>query len=194
MSKHRSKYICPLCGAKYAYATNKCKICGWVQDDNQENDKNLERGNNKICFNKYKRVFYLDWGNIKTDYELIHVDETIPQLYFQNSLKYDSITDGELDKIIETLKSKEIEYPPYKCKMCGMKDIKHIFEICDFCGWEDDGIQNDDHDYSGGANQMSFNQYKKFWEENKAEILKNLKFNKFYAIEKAQEYFKKYFK
>jgi len=45
-----------------------------------------------------------------------------------------------------------------------------------------------------GANVMSFNQYKKFWEENKEEVLKNLKTNRFYAIEKSQEYFEKNFK
>lgn len=45
----------------------------------------------------------------------------------------------------------------------------------------------------GGANEMSLNQYKKFWEENKNEILANLKNNRFYAIEKSQEYYKKHF-
>lgn len=44
-----------------------------------------------------------------------------------------------------------------------------------------------------GANIMSYNQHKKFWEENKKEILANLKDNRFYAIEKSQEYYKKYF-
>lgn len=41
---------------------------------------------------------------------------------------------------------------------------------------------------------MSFTQYKKFWEENKKEILANLKNNRFYAIEKSEEYYKKIFK
>lgn len=41
---------------------------------------------------------------------------------------------------------------------------------------------------------MSFNQYKMFWEENKEDILKNLKTNRFYAIEKSQEYYIKHFK
>ena len=89
---------------------------------------------------------------------------------------------------------KIIECPPYKCKLCGLGDIENIFDICDYCGWEDDGLQNDEPDYMGGANQMSLNQYKKFWEENKEDILKNLKTNRFYAIEKSQEYFEKNFK
>ena len=61
-------------------------------------------------------------------------------------------------------------------------------------GREDDDIQQDEPDYVVGANVMSFNQYKKFWEENKEEVLANLKNNRFYAIEKSQEYYKKHYK
>lgn len=86
------------------------------------------------------------------------------------------------------------ELPPYKCRVCGLGHIEYGYDICDYCGWEDDDIQNDEPDYMGGANQMSLNQYKKFWEENKEDILKNLKTNRFYAIEKSQEYFEKNFK
>ena len=82
---------------------------------------------------------------------------------------------------------------PYKCKICGMGDINFIHDICSFCGWEDDGLQNEEPDYMGGANKMSFNQYKKFWEEKKEEILKadNTCFK---AIDLAKEYYKKNFK
>lgn len=65
----------------------------------------------------------------------------------------------------------ENKIPPYKCKVCEMGEINNIHDICMFCGWEDDGLQNQQPDYMGGANHMSFNQYKKFWEENKEEIL-----------------------
>ena len=75
--------------------------------------------------------------------------------------------------------------------MCGIGDIKNIYDICLYCGWENDGLQNEQPGYMGGANHLSFNQYKKFWEENKDEILLNLKGNRFYAIEKSQEYYEK---
>ena len=39
--------------------------------------------------------------------------------------------------------------PPYKCKMCGMGDINFIHSICPYCGWKDDGLQNDKPDYMG---------------------------------------------
>ena len=96
--------------------------------------------------------------------------------------------------IIKNKRTGEInEIPPYKCKVCGLGIIENSFDICDYCGWEDDGLQNDKPDYMGGANKMSLNQYKKFWEDNKAEIMKTE--NKcFKAIELAKEYIKKYFK
>ena len=56
---------------------------------------------------------------------------------------------------------------PYKCKVCGMGDIKQSYDICQFCGWEDDRLQNEQPDYMGGANHMSLNQYKKFWQEKR---------------------------
>lgn len=89
---------------------------------------------------------------------------------------------------------KTIEYPPYKCKCCGIGDIVEEYDICHYCGWEDDGIQNYNPDYMGGANHMSLNQYKKFWQENKNEILKNLEIKPLYAIEKSKEYYKNYSK
>ena len=82
---------------------------------------------------------------------------------------------------------------PCKCKLCGSGEIEFTHDICKVCGWEDDKIQNERSDYDGGANEMSLNQYKKFWEENKEEILRNLKRNPFFAIEKSQEYYKKHF-
>ena len=65
-----------------------------------------------------------------------------------------------------------IEYPPYKCKICGMDNIEFTGQVCKFCGWEDDTTQNHSKDIEGYANKMSYNQYKKFWDEYKNEILK----------------------
>lgn len=84
----------------------------------------------------------------------------------------------------------KIDYPHYKCKVCGLGDIDYDHDICLYYGWEDDDIQQSNSDYAGGANHMSLNQHKKFWEENQDEILANIKNNRFYAIEKSQEYFK----
>lgn len=82
---------------------------------------------------------------------------------------------------------------PYKCKVCEIGNISSIHDICMFCGWEDDALQNKQPDYMGGANHMSLNQYKKFWKENEEEILKadNTCFK---AIDLAKKYFEINFK
>ena len=49
-----------------------------------------------------------------------------------------------------------------KCPVCCEYDFKddNDFDICDICGWENDGVQFDDPDYWGGANDLSLNEYK----------------------------------
>lgn len=97
-----------------------------------------------------------------------------------------------MSKVVEN--GKLIEQVQNKCKVCGLGNIAHDFDICEYCGWEADDLQNDDPNYAGGANHMSLNEYKQFWKENKEDILKNLSKNRFYAIDKAKEYFKINFK
>lgn len=87
---------------------------------------------------------------------------------------------------------KMMECPPYKCKVCGLSDIEYSYQVCRFCGWEDDDIQNDYPNYIGGANKMSLNQYKKFWEENK-DVLQSEP-NIFLAIELSEKYYQTHFK
>lgn len=97
---------------------------------------------------------------------------------------------GENMKIVEN--GKLVEQKQNKCKVCGLGEIEHDFAICEYCGWEADGVQNDDPDYMGGANDMSLNQYKQFWEENKEDLLKHKE--NLPPFEKAREYYEKNFK
>lgn len=48
----------------------------------------------------------------------------------------------------------------YFCPCCGNETISlpREYEICNICGWEDDPIQFEDPDFSGGANKMSLNE------------------------------------
>lgn len=47
----------------------------------------------------------------------------------------------------------------FACPCCGYKTLAEkppgTYDICEICFWEDDGIQFDDPDYSGGANKVS---------------------------------------
>ena len=56
---------------------------------------------------------------------------------------------------------------PHKCPVCGKYEFKDdsCHDICPFCGWEDDGVQLDNPDYDGGANQLSLQQYRQEYHE-----------------------------
>ncbi|MBW4608191.1 MAG: hypothetical protein KME22_13460 [Hassallia sp. WJT32-NPBG1] len=49
-----------------------------------------------------------------------------------------------------------------ECPCCGNLTFENesvgTFEICPVCFWEDDNIQFEDPDYTGGANKVSLNQ------------------------------------
>ena len=47
------------------------------------------------------------------------------------------------------------------------------FDICPYCGWEDDDLQLNNPDYSGGANNLSLNEYQA---DYAAKIVKNPKY------------------
>ena len=56
-----------------------------------------------------------------------------------------------------------------KCPVCGKYEFERPddFETCPICKWQDDGVQTDDPDFAGGANDMSLNEYKKAWKAGK---------------------------
>ena len=47
-----------------------------------------------------------------------------------------------------------------KCPICGKYEFEEYddFDICPVCNWENDGLQYDDHNYAGGANDLSVNE------------------------------------
>ena len=47
-----------------------------------------------------------------------------------------------------------------KCPVCDKTEFDEYssFDICPFCKWEDDGLQENDHNYAGGANHLSVNE------------------------------------
>lgn len=59
----------------------------------------------------------------------------------------------------------EVFIMKYKCPCCGFNTFSEEpignYDICPVCFWEDDPIQADDHNYSGGANRVSLNQGRK---------------------------------
>ena len=45
----------------------------------------------------------------------------------------------------------------HKCPVCGKYEFEHwdSLEICEYCGWQDDALETEREDYSGGANGMA---------------------------------------
>ena len=62
-NNYKLHYTCKLCGAKYAYETDKCFVCGWLFDKAQNENPNLDIGKNILSLIKYKCVFYLNEDN-----------------------------------------------------------------------------------------------------------------------------------
>lgn len=56
---------------------------------------------------------------------------------------------------------------PHMCPVCGKYEFPdyNSFDICSYCGWEDDNVQLNDPNYSGGANNLSLKDYKKQYEQ-----------------------------
>ena len=65
----------------------------------------------------------------------------------------------------------------YACPCCNFKTLKEkptgTFQICPVCYWEDDNVQFYDHNYQGGANELSLNEAR---ENSKKYGVSDLKF------------------
>ena len=55
-----------------------------------------------------------------------------------------------------------------KCPCCGKSGLREerSWDVCDFCGWEDDPLQRDEPDFEGGANEKSLNQAKEAYRKS----------------------------
>ena len=53
----------------------------------------------------------------------------------------------------------------HDCPVCGALVVLDESVVCDVCGWEYDLVQNDDHDYRGGANYQSLNEARAYYAE-----------------------------
>lgn len=51
------------------------------------------------------------------------------------------------------------------CPCCGSDTLgeRGTYEVCETCGWEDDPIQSNDPEYTGGANAESLRSAREQW-------------------------------
>lgn len=63
------------------------------------------------------------------------------------------------DGLVLEIPAEPILHP---CPCCGFRTMEDewrgSYQLCPVCDWEDDGVQYDDPDYRGGANEISLNQ------------------------------------
>ena len=54
-----------------------------------------------------------------------------------------------------------------KCPVCGQYEFaqQDDYDVCEVCSWENDGLQEKQPDYEGGANNISLNIAKKIWKQ-----------------------------
>ena len=95
----------------------------------------------------------------------------------ENALSMNDYRKDYQNKLIDNPDSdySEENRPPrvsHTCPVCEKYEFEDedCFDICPFCGWEDDSIQLEDPDYDGGANTLSLNQYR---EEYQRKIVEN---------------------
>lgn len=138
------KRMCPVCGKFefepltwediYCGVTPTdvyCISCGWRYSPEQEKYPQMANGANEMSLNEY-RAWYEKKISDNPDYD-----------YFEETT----------DNYVPT---------PHRCPVCNKYQFEDIacYDICPFCGWEDDGVQLNDPDYGGGANELSLNQYR----------------------------------
>ena len=68
---------------------------------------------------------------------------------------------------------KETTCGAHICPVCGQYEFEEYgsFDICPICNWEDDSLQLEMPNYSGGATRLSLNEYRKKWQEGDIESL-----------------------
>ena len=143
------KCVCPVCGNFefepltwediYCGVTPSevyCMSCGWHYSPEQEKSPELANGANAMSLKEY-RAWYAEKIAVNPNYS-----------YFEEMT----------ENYVPT---------PHKCPVCGKYEFadESCYDICPFCGWEDDGVQLSDPDFDGGANELSLKQYRKEYRE-----------------------------
>lgn len=61
------------------------------------------------------------------------------------------------------MKRKKILKENAICPICGQTILESEYDICKICYWENDDYQRENPNSRGGANNLSLNDYKKWW-------------------------------
>lgn len=106
-----------------------------------------ETGDINDIINKYNKVSLEDVQSL--------ADQVIGEKSLVISVTNNSDIIGE-DELTETLlKCRECISKKHICPICNEYKFDEEYDICPICDWEHDLVQENDEDYSGGANELS---------------------------------------
>lgn len=114
-----------------------CVFCGWKYDIKQTESPNLKKQTNEMSLNEYRK-WYDEKISVNPDY-----------IFFEE----------ETDKYVPT---------PHMCPVCEKYEFKDesSYDICPYCGWEDDGLMEAEPDlWAGCANDLCLNDFRKRYDE-----------------------------
>jgi hypothetical protein len=116
-----------------------CSVCGWHDDELQNDAPDYAGGANNISLN----VARIAWKEGKG----------LSQL---NKEAHKRFLEAEKNKPETAL---------FECPCCDEKTVlkQGNFEKCEMCGWKDDAFQSQNPDFAGGANSMSLNDAIEAW-------------------------------
>ena len=132
--KHKTKLPCPCCGNKTLEkdpAEKSCIVCGWY-------------------ISEYADEYADEFGPDDIDYDH-DLSLNVARMMFK---KYG---DNVFDHIEEW---GMMDGRGRLCPVCGKYKFPGVIssEVCPFCNWFSDIVQEDDPDFWGGENQISLNQ------------------------------------
>ncbi len=64
--------------------------------------------------------------------------------------------------LLRSLRDRKQKRAALLCPVCGKHRFRESgkWEVCPVCGWEDEPLARRDPDFSGGANELSLNEYR----------------------------------
>lgn len=143
----KRKMLCPVCGKYYFSPLTKEEI---------EEGVRLEDDFCSVCGWRYDEKQLSDY-DATTEYNEMSLNER--KQWYQEQL--------ETNPDYNYLDAHQPEPVPHLCPICGKHEFKseYSYDICPYCGWEDDGITEETSDDCVGANGMTFTEYKSKYQE-----------------------------
>lgn len=153
--------------ALYAYEARMLrKLSRFITDENSR-----YKVWDELLFNSMQRQFMDSMEEYVDDHPRASFEE-LKEYSTQSSIAWHKRITEEYQKAREVGEIEEEEGTPFMGTICPVCKEFHFyeddnFELCEVCGWKNDGLQQAIPDHTDGANKMSLNEAQKAWAEGK---------------------------